>query len=146
MTIRAAVRQLPRNFFLAGFVGFILTLLAAFLARYWRWPWSFLPYGIDDPFGPFMNIMRNAFWVFTVLVLMSVFRNPLTINTNAAPILFLNIQMFIGEVFTALLFSAWRSTHLPWEGSALVLLAMTLAGQLLAYVGRKATGRILRPR
>jgi len=102
-----------------------------------------LPFGVDDPFAPIANVVRNSFWIGVALVVLSVFRDPGRMKNDALPILALSIQVFAGEVLFVTLAAFWHAVHLPHENSASVLLLVTFLGQLLAYTLRKAGRRVL---
>lgn len=103
----------------------------------------FLPYGFDDPFAPLANIIRNSLWVAVVLVTCSLFRDPNEMTYDAVPILFLTIQVFVGEVLMLALSAGWHSIRLPYEGTSLILLLLTLSGQMSAYWLRLLFRRVL---
>lgn len=138
MGVRAVAKQFPRNIFLAALIGFICTMVGAFLTRYCRWTLFRLPYGVDDPFGPIANIIRNSFWIGVVLVVCSAFCDPRRMKNDALPILFLNIQVFVGLALFVALASAWHSVRLPGEDTVLVLLLLTFLGQASAYLLEKS--------
>jgi hypothetical protein len=136
MSLQNAKRRVLRNLWTSTLLGFIGTFVAAFAVRFTAYAWLLLPYGIDDPFAPLFAIIRNSFWIFLALVAISLFR-PGRVRTEALPAFLLNVQVLVGEIISVFLFSAWHSLALPGEQSIPVLLYLTSAGQVVAYLGRK---------
>jgi len=71
MSVARFHRRFFPNFGWAILVGIPVTFLAAFLARFSRLGWLFLPFGIDSPLGPLGNIFFNICVVFALLSLVS---------------------------------------------------------------------------
>jgi len=136
MGFHAARRRFARNVWWSTLVGFAITLAAGFATRYSARAGFLLPYGVDDPFAPLFAIIRNSFWILVILVVVSMFRDEGSAPVAALPVFFLNLQVFGGEVIFVLLAAVWHRLGLPGESSALVVLMLSLAGQLLAYIVR----------
>ena len=144
MSLRTLRRQLPRNLCLAVFMGLVVTFAGAFAARFTPIALILSPYGVDAPFGPLANVIRNSFWAFLVLCVASIVRRENSGNTSALPILLLTSQVVVGLVTTIFLDGFWQSIrHGRWMNdlepeSASVVLVLAVLGQLVAYGGRRA--------
>jgi hypothetical protein len=144
MDLRTLRDRLSWSLCLAILASLVLTFVAAFAARYTRSALFLLPYGVDAPLGPLANIIRNAFWLFLVLLVVSGLRRNNATNSSAMPILILILQVFVGLVATILLDGIWQSIQRSrWQNdlapeSALVVIVLTVLGQLVAYAGRRA--------
>jgi hypothetical protein len=145
-------RQFPRNLCLGILVGLMGTFVAAFAARYTAIALILLPYGIDAPFGPLANVIRNSFLAFILLCAASIVHRESSGKTSALPILLLTLQVAFGLFATILLDGFWQSIgHGRWMNdlkpeSAPVVLVFALLGQLVAYGGRRAIALGRRPR
>ena len=143
MGLRTIGKQVFPNICLAVFVSLVLTLAAAFAARFTRRADMLLPYGIDEPLGPLANIIRNALWLFVLFCIVHlVWRKDS--SASAIPILLLTLQVFVGLIVMILLEGIWQSIQRgqwtnslePESGSVIVTFAAL--GQMVAYGIRRA--------
>ena len=142
MSLLTFRQQLARNLWLSALTGFAFTMLSAFAARFDSRA-SLVCFGDEDPFGPLFSVAVNSFWIFVVLCLASLLRRSQPRHSKAVPIFLLLVQVLTGEFFSILLAGVWQSVHLGhWTNNlepvgTAELLVQTVAGQALAYGGRK---------
>jgi hypothetical protein len=96
-----------------------------------------MPYGLDDPAAAVFYIVRNSFWIFLVLLAVSFLTSEQGGSVEALPMFLLNVQVFAGETIFIFLAVGWHGLGMPNEDSAIVVLSLTFAGQILAYFARK---------